>query len=184
MVEERRKVEEQDVERLLKQTDNNHNEIAFLKQELGTAKRNYEQLRLQIRTETKETNEFALLKQELEALKKNYAELSLQVDTEAKGANEILCLKQDLKITKKNHELHCVQMETEAIGVQQVLAQRLEEVGQMLAVSKKRIKDLEAYSESKNEQLNKKENICKKIIEVQLGTLQVWCNITLYFLPW
>ncbi|KAK1372064.1 kinesin-like protein KIN-14G [Heracleum sosnowskyi] len=172
MLEERRKVEEQDMERLIKQTDNNHNEIAFLKQELGTAKNNYEQLCLQIRTETKETNEFALLKQEMETLKKNYAELSLQVDAEAKGTNDILCLKQDLKITKKNHELHCLQMETEAIGVQQELAQRLEEVGQKLVDSIKRVKDLEAYAESKNEQLNKKENICKTMIEFQLGALQ------------
>ncbi|XP_074334709.1 kinesin-like protein KIN-14C [Apium graveolens] len=172
MVEEKRKVEEQDVERLIKQTDNNHNEIAFLRQELGTAKRNYEQLRLQIRTETKETNEFALLKQELETLKKNYAELSLQVDAEAKGANDILCLKQDLKITKKNHELHCLRMETEAIGVQQELAERLEEVGQKLADSRKRVEDLEAYAESRNDQLTKKENICKTMIEFQLGALQ------------
>lgn len=171
------------MERLIKQTDNNHNEIAFLKQELGTAKRNYEQLRLQIRTETNETNEFALLKQELETLKKNYANLSLQVDAEAKGANDILSLKKDLKVTKKNHELHCLRMETEAIGVQQKLAERLEEVGQKLADSRKRVKDLEAYAESRNEQLNKKENICKTMIDFQLGALRVWCNTTLSFLP-
>lgn len=171
------------MERLIKQTDNNYNEIASLKQELGTAKKNYEQLRLQIRAETKETNEFARVKQELEALKKSYEELSLQVDAGAKDAHDILSLKQDLKITKKNHELHCLHMETEAIGVQQELAERLEEVVQKLADSKKRIKDLEAYAESRNEQLHKKENICKTIIKFQLGALQVWCNIILSFLP-
>lgn len=171
------------MERLIKQTDNNHNEMASLKQELGTAKKNYEQLCLQIRTESKETNEFALLKQELEDLKKNYEELSLQVDAEAKGANDILSLKQDLKITKKIHELRCLQMESEAIGVQQELAERLDEVVQKLADSKKRVKDLEAYAESRNEQLNKKENICKTIIEFQLGALRVWCNIIFSSLP-
>lgn len=144
-VEERKKHEEQDVERLIKQTDNNYNEIASLKQELGTAKKNYEQLRLQIRAETKETNEFARVKQELEALKKSYEELSLQVDAGAKDAHDILSLKQDLKITKKNHELHCLHMETEAIGVQQELAERLEEVVQKLADSKKRIKDRSSF---------------------------------------
>uniref|UniRef100_A0A161ZPF1 Kinesin motor domain-containing protein n=1 Tax=Daucus carota subsp. sativus TaxID=79200 RepID=A0A161ZPF1_DAUCS len=166
------KDEEQDVERLIKQTNNNHNEIATLKHELGIAKKNYEQLRAQIKTETKETNKFTVLKQELEALKKKYAELSLQVNVEAKGANEILCLKQDLKITKKDHELHCLRMEAEAIGVQQELAKRLEQVTQKFEDSKKRVKDLEAYAESRNEQLNKKENICKTLIEFQLGALR------------
>ncbi|WOH03404.1 hypothetical protein DCAR_0622801 [Daucus carota subsp. sativus] len=131
-----------------------------------------QQLRAQIKTETKETNKFTVLKQELEALKKKYAELSLQVNVEAKGANEILCLKQDLKITKKDHELHCLRMEAEAIGVQQELAKRLEQVTQKFEDSKKRVKDLEAYAESRNEQLNKKENICKTLIEFQLGALR------------
>ncbi|KAA8541222.1 hypothetical protein F0562_025171 [Nyssa sinensis] len=88
------------------------------------------------------------------------------------NTTEILALKQELEIAKKTYEQRCVQMETEAKGAQQELEESLKKVQSLLTESRNRVKELEAYSESKYQRWNKKENIYQIFTEFQLGALQ------------
>uniref|UniRef100_A0A5B7A1Q7 Kinesin-like protein n=1 Tax=Davidia involucrata TaxID=16924 RepID=A0A5B7A1Q7_DAVIN len=88
------------------------------------------------------------------------------------NTSEILALKQELEIARKTHEQQCLQMETEAKGAQQELEERLKEVENFLTKSRNRVKELEAYSESKYQRWNKKEHIYQIFTEFQLGALR------------
>ncbi|PSR89207.1 Kinesin-like protein, partial [Actinidia chinensis var. chinensis] len=86
--------------------------------------------------------------------------------------NEILKLKQEMEIARKENEECCIQMETEAKGAQRELADRLKKVTHLLTESRSRVKELEAYSESKNQRWNKKEHIYQIFTEFHLGALR------------
>ena len=88
--------------------------------------------------------------------------------------NEILKLKQEMEIARKENEECCIKMETEAKGAQRELADRLKKVTHLLTESRSRVKELEAYSESKNQRWNKKEHIYQIFTEFHLGALRVW----------
>lgn len=96
--------------------------------------------------------------------------------------NEIWTLKQELETGRKANEESCLRMETEAKKTQQQLEERLKEVLHLLTESRSRVKELEAYSESKNQRLSKKENIYQNFTDFQLGALQVWSYFFFYIL--
>ncbi|CAK9147721.1 unnamed protein product [Ilex paraguariensis] len=86
--------------------------------------------------------------------------------------HEIAALKQELERARKTYEQQCFQMETGAKRAQQDLEERLKEVVQLLTESKSRVKELEAYSETKCQRWNKKEHISQIFTEFQLGALR------------
>ncbi|XP_028053356.1 kinesin-like protein KIN-14C isoform X3 [Camellia sinensis] len=85
---------------------------------------------------------------------------------------EKLALKQELELARKAYEDCCVKMETKAKGAEQELEVRLKDVMHLLTESRKRVNELEAYSESKNLHWKKKEHIYQRFTEFQLGALQ------------
>lgn len=95
--------------------------------------------------------------------------------------NEIWTLKQELETARKANEESCLQIENEGNKTQQELEERLKEVMHLLTESRSRVKELEAYLESKDERLNKKETIYQRFTDFQLGALRVWfCHITFF----
>ncbi|XP_057954477.1 kinesin-like protein KIN-14C isoform X2 [Malania oleifera] len=85
---------------------------------------------------------------------------------------EISTLKQELDIVRNTYEHRCSQMETQAKGAKVELEERLKELEHLLADSKNKVKDLEAYSESKCQRWNKKEHIYKICMDFQFGALR------------
>ncbi|KAK3011896.1 hypothetical protein RJ639_011416, partial [Escallonia herrerae] len=85
---------------------------------------------------------------------------------------EIATLKRDLEVAKKTYEQRCLQMETEAKGAQQELEERLKEAVHLLTESRSRVKELEAYSESKFQRWTKKEHNYQIFTGFQLGALR------------
>ncbi|KAE9467108.1 hypothetical protein C3L33_00982, partial [Rhododendron williamsianum] len=86
--------------------------------------------------------------------------------------NEIWTLKQELETARKANEESCLRIENEGNKTQQELEERLKEVMHLLTESRSRVKELEAYSESKDERLNKKETIYQRFTDFQLGALR------------
>ncbi|KAG5536203.1 hypothetical protein RHGRI_023854 [Rhododendron griersonianum] len=86
--------------------------------------------------------------------------------------NEIWTLKQELETARKANEESCLRIENEVNKTQQELEERLKEVMHLLTESRSRVKELEAYSESKDERLNKKETIYQRFTDFQLGALR------------
>lgn len=93
-----------------------------------------------------------------------------------KNKQEIEALKQELDIARKTYEHRCLEMEMEAKGAQQELEERLKEVCNLLTKSKSKVKELEAYSESKTQHWNKKVQTYQKFTESQLFSLRVCFN--------
>lgn len=68
-----------------------------------------------------------------------------------RGNQEILALKQELEVVKKMAEARCQQIEAESMGAKMALEERVRELECQLAVSKRKVRDLEACSESRNQ---------------------------------
>ena len=82
-------------------------------------------------------------------------------------------LKQELELAKKTHEMHCLQLEMRANETKVELEKKLMELEYLLTDSRNRIKDLEAFSESKSLRWKKKELTYKRVLDSQSGLLQV-----------
>jgi kinesin family protein C2/C3 len=93
---------------------------------------------------------------------------------------EILALKQELEVAKRTHEDHCLQLETNAKEAVIELEKKLKELECLLADSRKKVEELEAFSESKARRWKKKERIYKRYIDCHFGNLQVCLN-SLFF---
>ena len=87
--------------------------------------------------------------------------------------NEILALKQELEMTRKMHEKQCLQLETQAKETKGELEKKLEELESLLTDSKKKVKELEAFSESKSRRWKRKELSYRNFLDSQFGALQV-----------
>ncbi|GFZ01375.1 P-loop nucleoside triphosphate hydrolases superfamily protein with CH (Calponin Homology) domain-containing protein [Actinidia rufa] len=85
---------------------------------------------------------------------------------------QISALKQQLELAKKTHEMHCFQLETQAKETKVELEKKLMELEYLLTDSRDRIKDLEAFSESKSLRWKKKELTYKRVLDSQSGLLQ------------
>jgi kinesin family protein C2/C3 len=86
---------------------------------------------------------------------------------------EIMKLKQELEVAKRTHEDHCLQLETTAKEAKVELEKKLNELECLLVDSRKKVEELEAFSESKLRRLKKKERIYKNFIDCHFGALQV-----------
>ncbi|XP_073317006.1 kinesin-like protein KIN-14C [Primulina huaijiensis] len=152
-IEVKKKVEEQYVERLMKEKESHNQEIANLKEELEIARRRHEE---------DYDNEIKTFKQELEIAKRKYEEQSLQFKSEATGSQ--LELENKLKAA--------VSQLTESRNKVKELENKLEEAVNQLTKSMNKVKELEAYSESKSLCWSKKEHVYLTFTEVQLGALR------------
>lgn len=85
---------------------------------------------------------------------------------------EILALKQELEMTKRTHQDRCLQLETNAKEAIIELEKKLKELECLLTDSRKKVEELEAFSESKSRRWKKKERIYKRYIDCHFGALQ------------
>ncbi|KAK1565614.1 hypothetical protein Q3G72_030783 [Acer saccharum] len=173
-VEEKKKVEDEDLVKLMKEKDQHNLEISGLKQELEMAKKTNEGELVKLLKEKDQHNlEISGLKQESEMAKKTYEGELVKLMKEKDQHNlEISRLKQELEMAKKTYELRCLQMETESKGAAANLVDRLKELESLLTDSRNKVKELERHSESKFEGWSKKENIYQSFLDFQLGALR------------
>jgi len=85
---------------------------------------------------------------------------------------QIMKLKQELEVTKRTHEDHCLQLATTAKEAKVELENQLKERECLLSDSRKKVEELEKFSESKLRRLKKKERIYKSFIDNHFGALQ------------
>ncbi|MCL7028894.1 hypothetical protein MKW94_003513, partial [Papaver nudicaule] len=146
--EERKKIQEQLLDSVIKEKLSKDLEISALKDELDVTKKKYEQyLEAQANKNQHDLKksikcnsdlEISALKQELEISKKNNEQLCLHLESHAKQAQheleeqlksghelEIAALKQELEITKKNNEQRCLHLESHSKEAQHELEERL-----------------------------------------------------------
>ncbi|KAK2647877.1 hypothetical protein Ddye_015366 [Dipteronia dyeriana] len=173
-VEEKKKVEDEDLIKLMKEKDQHNLEISGLKQELEMAKKTYEgELVKLVKEKDQHNHEITGLKQESEMAKKTYEGELVKLMKEKDQHNlEISGLKQELEMAKRTYELRCLQMETESKGATENLMDRLKELESHLTDSRNKVKELERNSESNFEGWSKKENIYQSFLEFQLGALR------------
>ncbi|KAL5551636.1 hypothetical protein UlMin_001812, partial [Ulmus minor] len=86
--------------------------------------------------------------------------------------SEIATLKQELKTEKRTREIHCFQLEENAKEVRLQLENRLKEIECLLTDSRKKVLELETFSESKSRKWKKKEHAYQTFINIQFGALQ------------
>ncbi|KAG7651613.1 Kinesin motor domain [Arabidopsis thaliana x Arabidopsis arenosa] len=166
MWEEKKKHEEEDMVKLMKQNDQHNLEISALKQELETTKRKYEQQYSQIESQTKTE------KSKWEEQKKNEEEDMDKLLKENDQFNlQISALRQELETTRKAYEQQCSQMESQTMVATTGLESRLKELeqeGKVVNTAKsaleERVKELE--------QMGKEAHSAKNALEEKMKQLQ------------
>ncbi|KAJ6415185.1 hypothetical protein OIU84_004053 [Salix udensis] len=81
-------------------------------------------------------------------------------------------LKHELEITKTAHEEHCLLLQMQAEETKVQLEKKLKEFDFFLTESKKRVKELESFSESKYQRWKSKEGTYRSFIDHQSRALQ------------
>ncbi|CAH9069884.1 unnamed protein product [Cuscuta epithymum] len=85
---------------------------------------------------------------------------------------KISSLNHDLELTKKKHEEKCLQLESQTEKTRIELGKKIMELECLLSDSRKKVEELEAFSESKFLTWQKKEHGYKVFIESQFRSLQ------------
>lgn len=85
---------------------------------------------------------------------------------------ENLALKQELEMAKKTYELRCLQRETEYKGANSGFEERIKELEHLLQVSRNKVRELEANSDSKYQRWSRKESIYQSFMDLQHGALR------------
>ncbi|TKY60926.1 Kinesin KP1 [Spatholobus suberectus] len=164
--EEEKKVDENEVVRLIKEQEDKNLEISALKIELETAKRTYEVQFSQLEEEAKGvkaelTQKAQEYEHQLEELRNKVEKIKEQVKSEDEGEIvrlmkeqedknlEISALKQELETTKKTYEAQCSQLEAEAKDAKAELTQKSQEYEHRL--EELRNKDEKIKEEEKKE---------------------------------
>ncbi|KAJ4973471.1 hypothetical protein NE237_006645 [Protea cynaroides] len=126
-MEEKKKLEEQDMVKLTKEKDHSDLEISTLKQELELAKQKYEQRCLQLETQAKGTT--VELEVKLKELENQRCQQLARLTKEKDHSDlEISTLKQELELAKQKYEQRCLQLETQAMGTTVELEVKLKEL--------------------------------------------------------
>lgn len=86
---------------------------------------------------------------------------------------EISKLNQQLEVTKNTYETRCLQLETHAMEIKSDLEDKISNLENLLSDSRKKVKELEKFTESKFQRWKKKERGYKKFIDFQHGSLKV-----------
>lgn len=90
--------------------------------------------------------------------------------------SEISRLEQELELTRKRHESHCLQLEENANEAKVEFEKKLKDFERELIDSKKKVKELESFAESKSRRWKRKERTYQSFVNFQFGALQVWLN--------
>ncbi|XP_020264885.1 kinesin-like protein KIN-14C isoform X2 [Asparagus officinalis] len=151
-VEESKKHVDQDTVVLKREKENSDLMISNLKEELETGKRSYSNLKEEL--ETAKMSHLNL-KEELEAAKMSYSNLQKELET-----------------AKRSYEQHCQQLAKSYKEVKLQLEGRIKEAETLLQESRKRTTELEAFSESKFQNWNKKEHVFQNFIGFQLQSIK------------
>lgn len=85
---------------------------------------------------------------------------------------EILRLKKELELGKKMHEQHCLKLEVEAKETRAELEKKLKEAECLLIESRKKVEELESFTETKSLRWKKKERMYRSFMDCQFGVLQ------------
>ncbi|XP_076888993.1 kinesin-like protein KIN-14J [Bidens hawaiensis] len=85
---------------------------------------------------------------------------------------EISKLNQQLEVTKNTYEARCLQLETHAMEIKSDLENKISNLENLLTDSRKKVKELEKFTESKFQRWKKKECGYKKFIDFQHGSLK------------
>ena len=205
-IEYSKKTGDQDVDRLIREKDKNSDHIVSeLKQELENMKKSYKNqsqhfernsndMDKLIREKENSDHLISELKQELEKVKKSYENRCQQLERdsndklirEKEDSDHIISeLKKELENVKKSYENRCQQLERNSNEIKTQLEKRIQEVESLLVESRRRMKELEAFSESKFQNWNKKERVLQNFIGFQLQSVKVcyylYCNLLFYF---
>lgn len=85
---------------------------------------------------------------------------------------EISELKQELDVTRDTYEKRCLQLETDALEIKSELEKKMMDLENHLTGSRKKVKELEKFTESKFLRWKKKERVYKNFMDFQYGSLQ------------
>ncbi|KAJ9555284.1 hypothetical protein OSB04_009898 [Centaurea solstitialis] len=85
---------------------------------------------------------------------------------------EISELKQELDVTRDTYEKRCLQLETDAMEIKSELEKKMMDLENLLTDSRKKVKELEKFTESKFQRWKKKERVYKNFMDFQYGSLQ------------
>lgn len=86
---------------------------------------------------------------------------------------EMSLLKQELELAKKTYEKNCSQLETQARKTKVEYESKLMELELLLNESRKKVKELETFSQSKSLRWRRKEHGYKHFIDTYFASLQV-----------
>lgn len=89
---------------------------------------------------------------------------------------EISALKQELETAKRMNEMYRLQMQEQAEKTKVVSEKKLKELELLLIDSKKKVEELESFSESKSLRWKMKECTYQSFINHQFGIIQVCLN--------
>ncbi|KAL6518245.1 hypothetical protein OROMI_033946 [Orobanche minor] len=173
-LEEKKKLEEHDIVRLMKAKDDLSQEIANLKKDLEMARKSCDEQSLKMRVEAGGTQQehiddrskegLSLLTESSNRAKELEDRLKETLNLQAESRNRVKELEDRLKET--------LGLLTESRNKVKELEGRLKEALSLQTESKDRIKELEAFSESKSEQWKKKQDIYHIFTDFQLGALR------------
>lgn len=93
---------------------------------------------------------------------------------------QISSLNHELELCKKTYEEKCLHLETHAEKTSIELGNKIMELECLLTDSRKKVEELEAFSESKLLKWKRKEHVYKHFIESQSGSLQVYIYLYSY----
>lgn len=93
---------------------------------------------------------------------------------------EILRLKKELELGKKMHEQHCLKLEVEAKETRAELEKKLKEAECLLIESRKKVEELESFTETKSLRWKKKERMYRSFMDCQFGVLQVCLDFHIF----
>ncbi|XP_010471464.1 PREDICTED: kinesin-like protein KIN-14G [Camelina sativa] len=172
MWEEKKKLEEEDMVKLMKQNDQYNLEIAALKQELEASKKEHEQQYSQMESKTMTE------KLKWEEQKKNEEEDMAKLLKENDQFNlEISSLRQELETTRKAYEQQCSLMESQTMVATTGLESRLKELEQEGKVAhtaknalEERVKELEHMGKEVQTAKNALEEKIKQLQQMEKET--------------
>ncbi|KAH0450242.1 hypothetical protein IEQ34_020934 [Dendrobium chrysotoxum] len=119
------------------------------------------------------TEEIQGQKTQMEERSKQVEQYSLKLIKEKEDSDQVIIeLKQGLETAKNTYEDRCQQLEIETKQNEARLQERIKEVELLLSASTKRINELEAFSESKFQSWNQKENVFYNFVSSQLQSVK------------
>ncbi|KAL8556812.1 hypothetical protein ACS0TY_004324 [Phlomoides rotata] len=107
-----------------------------------------------------------------EKTKREEQDLSKLREEKDSCESQILSLNEELALVKRNYEENLFQLERKAEETKNILLKKIQELECFLTDSRKRVKELEDFSESKILRLKRKEQGYRHFIDSKFGSLQ------------